>query len=168
MADGAARPGDLYRRQELIERFEPPFVGWQSDNRGFSSQEYGFRERFTPGSTARRFNHGNVNVAGVHGLHASMSMLQDIGWDQVFARNRMLSDRVVAGLNALGVRFLSPLDAGRRSNILNAIPNDLERTLAAEARIAVSTRAGGVRISPSVYNTEEEIDRLVAVFARTA
>ena len=82
----------------------------------------------------------------------------------------MLSDRVVAGLNALGVRFLSPLDAGRRSNILNAIPNDLERTLAAlkEARIAVSTRAGGVRISPSVYNTEEEIDRLVAVFAHTA
>jgi cysteine desulfurase / selenocysteine lyase len=162
--------GIFYCRQELVERFEPPFVGWQSDDRGFSSQEYGFRDHFTPGSTARRFNHGNINVAGVHGLHASMSMLEDIGWDQVFARNRMLSDRVVAGLNALGVRFLSPLDAGRRSNILNAIPNDLERTLAAlhAARIAVSTRASGVRISPSVYNTEEEIDQLVAVFAHTA
>jgi cysteine desulfurase / selenocysteine lyase len=162
--------GIFYCRQELIERFEPPFVGWQSDDRGFSSQEYGFRDHFTPGSTARRFNHGNINVAAVHGLHASMSMLEDIGWERVFARNRMLSDRVVAGLSALGVRFLSPLDAGRRSNIVNAIPNDLQRTLAAlkAARIAVSTRAGGVRISPAVYNTEEEIDWLVAVFARTA
>jgi selenocysteine lyase/cysteine desulfurase len=37
-----------------------------------------------------------------------------------------------------------------------------------QARIAVSTRAGGVRISPAVYNSEEEIDRLVDVFARTA
>jgi selenocysteine lyase/cysteine desulfurase len=88
----------------------------------------------------------------------------------VFARNRALADRVVAGLSAHGLRFLSPLDAGRRSNIVNAVPNDLERTLAAlkQARIAVSTRAGGVRISPAVYNTEEEVDRLVEVFARTA
>ncbi len=162
--------GIFYCRQALIERFQPPFVGWQSDDRGLSSQEYGFRDHFIPGPTARRFNHGNINVAAVHGLHASMSLLQQIGSQQIFARNRALADRVVNGLSKLGVRFLSPLDAGRRSNIVNAVPNDLQRTLAAlkAARIAVSTRAGGVRISPSVYNTEEEIDRLVDVFARTA
>ena len=75
-----------------------------------------------------------------------MLMLEEIGWEQVFARNRMLSDRVVTGLSALGLRFLSPLDAGRRSNIINVIPNDLDGTLAAlkQARIAVSTRAGEV------------------------
>ena len=79
----------------------------------------------------------------MHGLHASMSMLEGIGWEQVFARNRALADRAVAGLSAHGLRFLSPLDVGRRSNIVNAVPNDLERTLAAlkQARIAVSTPA---------------------------
>ena len=162
--------GIFYCRNELLERFQPPFAGWQSDDRSFSSQSYGFRDHFVAGATARRFNHGNINVAGVHGLHAALSMLEEIGWEFIHARNRALADRVVDGLGRLGMRFLSPLDDARRSNIVSAVPADLARTMAAlkAARIAVSTRGGGVRISPCFYNTEEEVDRLLEVFARLA
>lgn len=160
--------GVFYCRRELLERFDPPYSGWQSDDRGLSSQEYGFREEFIPGHTARRFNHGNINMAAAHGLAASLSLLQEFGWENVFTRNRMLADRLVEGLSRTDATFLSPLDPEMRSNIVNVRPRDLPETLTklAQANIATSTRAGGIRVSPSVYNTEDEIDAVVDVFRR--
>jgi len=157
--------GVFYCRKELLERFQPPYVGWQSDDRGLSSQEYGFRETFTAGRTARRFNHGNINIAAVYGLAASLTLLEELGWNAVFARNRMLADRIVEGLTRAGMTFLSPLDAAMRSNIVNVLPRDLSIAMnrLAAANIAVSSRGGGVRISPAFFNTESEIDRLVEV-----
>ncbi|HUK09261.1 MAG TPA: aminotransferase class V-fold PLP-dependent enzyme [Stellaceae bacterium] len=157
--------GIFYCRKELLERFDPPYAGWQSDDRGLASQEYGFRDVFQPGHTARRFNHGNINIAAVHGLAASLTLLEELGWNAVFARNRMLADRVVERLKSAGMRFLSPLDNAMRSQIINVLPRDLTKTMSAlaAANIAVSSRAGGVRISPAFYNTEDEVDRLIEV-----
>jgi selenocysteine lyase/cysteine desulfurase len=157
--------GIFYCRKELLERFDPPYAGWQSDDRGLASQEYGFRDVFQPGHTARRFNHGNINMAAVHGLAASLRLLEELGWNAVFARNRMLADRVAERLKSAGMSFLSPLDSAMRSQIINVLPRDLTKTMSAlaAANIAVSSRAGGVRISPAFYNTEDEVDRLIEV-----
>lgn len=157
--------GVFYCRRELIGRFSPPYLGWQSDDRGLSSQDYEFRESFAAGPTAQRFNHGNVNLAAVHGLAAALEMLSEFGWDNVFARNRMLSNRLVSRLENGGAAFLSPLDPGMRSNIVNVVPRDLAGAMSnlAQANVAVSSRGGGVRISPSVFNTEAEIDTAVEI-----
>jgi len=160
--------GFLFCRKELIRQYAPPFVGWQSDDRPLSSQDYEFRDEFRPGDTARRFNHGNSNMAGVHGLHASLVYMTELGWDAIFARNRQLAALTIERLSGVGVKFLSPLAEQSRSSIVNFIPRDLNGMMQAlkASDIVVSSRAGGVRVSPAFYNTEVEIERLVDIIRR--
>jgi selenocysteine lyase/cysteine desulfurase len=160
--------GFFYCRENLIETFKPPFVGWQSDDRSFDSQNYEFRSEFRPGNTARRFNHGNSNISGLHGFYASLNYQESLGWHNIFKRNRLLADLLIEGLLKLDVNFLTPLADRARSNIVNFIPNDLGKAMQSlkDAGIVVSIRAGGIRVSPAFYNTEDEIEQLVDVVRR--
>jgi cysteine desulfurase/selenocysteine lyase len=161
---GPLGTGFFYCRRELIERFEPVYVSWHSD---VGRYDYRFREEYVLDPTAKRFMPANINMTGVLGLHAGTRYLLDLGMAEIERRNMMLSNRLVAGLHALGLKFLSPLRPEARSQIVNFVPADLERTLKAlaKARVEVSTRNGGVRVSPNFYNEEWEIDRLVEVVA---
>ncbi|GMR11526.1 MAG: aminotransferase class V-fold PLP-dependent enzyme [Anaerolineae bacterium] len=153
--------GFFFCRRELIEHFEPAYVGWQSDADRFN---YEFRDyRLAP--DAQRFMHGNNNLAGVHGMHAGISFINRIGLQNIERRNRRLTDYLIENLQPLGVTFLSPLEDKYRSAILNFIPRDPARVqeLATERKIIVCVREGGIRVSPNFYNTEEEIDRLIEV-----
>jgi selenocysteine lyase/cysteine desulfurase len=49
----------------------------------------------------------------------------------------------------------------------NGIPQGLVEGLAAES-IYVASRLGRIRISPHVYNDEEDVDRFVAAFRKLA
>lgn len=153
--------GFFYCRRELIEKFEPAYVGWQSDDQPFN---YSFRE-YKLAPTAQRFMHGNTNIAGVHGLHAGISYINRIGLENIERRNRHLTDHLIDRLSPLGVRFLSPLEEEYRSSLINVIPSDPEAVLrlAEERKILVCLREGGIRVSPNFYNTEQEIDQFVEV-----
>jgi len=153
--------GFFYCRRELIEQFEPVYVGWQSDADRFN---YEFRD-YRLAADAQRFMHGNNNLAGVHGLHAGISYINRIGLYNIERRNRYLTDYLIERLRPLGVAFLSPLEDKYRSAILNFIPRDPTRVqeLAAERKIIVCVRAGGIRVSPNFYNTEQELDSLIEV-----
>jgi len=154
--------GIFYCRRELVERFEPVYVGCYSDEQ---PSNYTFRDDYRLARSSRRFNYGNSNVAGIHGLHAALDYLEGLGLEQVFARNRQLADLLVRGLSRAGVRFLSPLDDRYRSHIVTFIPRDVDATLRAleEERISVSPRGGGIRVSPAFYNSGDEIEALIAV-----
>jgi selenocysteine lyase/cysteine desulfurase len=144
-------------------------VGWQSDERPSGSQAYGFAEDFTPGPSARRFNHGNSNLAGLHGMYAALQLLEKAGWSAVQERSKALADLIVVALLSRGFRFNSPLGPEHRTNIVNVAVGNLGATMSAlkEERIQVSSRLGGVRVSPAYYNTEAEVERLVEVIVRT-
>ena len=162
--------GFFYCRKELIARFDPPVVGWQSDDRPLDSQDYGFRDAFSPGPTARRFNHGNSNMAGIVGMGAALDYVAAIGRPAVEARNRALADRVIEGAKRLGFAVQSPQEPHRRSHIVNIVPPDLDAAVAAlkDANVQVSMRLKGLRVSPAFYNTEDEVDRLLDVLDRAA
>lgn len=157
--------GFFYCREALLGALSTSVVGWQSDARVSGSQQYGFAEEFTPGPSARRFNHGNSNLAGLHGMHASLQLLEETGWTTVQERPRALADLIVEALGKRGFRFNSPLAAEHRTNIVNVAVADVEATMAAlkQARIQVSSRLGGIRVSPAFYNTEAEAERFIEV-----
>jgi cysteine desulfurase/selenocysteine lyase len=161
--------GFFYCRKDLIGALSTSVVGWQSDARPSGSQAYGFAEDFTPGPSARRFNHGNSNLAGLHGMHASLKLLDQVGWRAVQERSRMLADIIVDALAQRGFRFFSPLASEHRTNIVNIAVSDVQATMAAlkAAQIQVSSRLGGVRVSPAFYNTEAEVERFIDVIVRT-
>ena len=97
-----------------------------------------------------------------------MEMMAGWGNDPIVARLAMLTDRLAEGLGNSGVRVL---DRKLRAPHLlclhfpKGMPDDLPQKLAAE-NVHAAPRLGRLRISPHVYNDEQDVDRFVEVFKR--
>jgi selenocysteine lyase/cysteine desulfurase len=125
---------------------------------------------------AQRFNHlGTLDESRLAGLDAALRFQQAIGRDRIAARVRELRHRLRAGLAANPrVRIVSPEDdelcAGMVSFELDGVPSiELQRRL--EQKANVRTRVigeydyGWMRLSAHIYNTTDEIDRVVQMIA---
>lgn len=97
-----------------------------------------------------------------------MEMMAQWGNDAIVARLSMLTDRLADGLANSGVRVL---DRKLRAPHLiclhfpKGMADDLPQKLAAE-NVYAAPRLGRLRISPHVYNDEQDADRFVEVFKR--
>lgn len=153
--------GFFYCRKELIHKMEPVYLGWQSSDDRF---DYAFRE-YQLSPTAHRFMHGNTSLAGVFALRAGINYINNIGLDNIENRIRDLTDHLIEQLKKIGIGFLSPLKDKYRSAIVNFLPSNADAVSKAanDQGVIVCVRGGGVRVSPSFYNTEEEIDKLVEI-----
>ena len=94
------------------------------------------------------------------------------GWgnEPIVARLSMLTDRLADGLANTGVQVIDR--KLRAPHVLSlAFPKgmatDLPKRLAAE-NVHAAPRLGRLRISPHVYNDEQDVDRFVEVFKRVA
>jgi len=112
---------------------------------------------------------GTLNTLGILALGRSLEVLLDLGPRAVEARVLSLVDRLADGLTAAGLRVFSPRGAAERSGILSVIhPRQPAAALTArleERGIRVTDRGGRLRLAPHVYNSEEEVERVVAELA---
>ncbi|WP_407122495.1 aminotransferase class V-fold PLP-dependent enzyme [Bradyrhizobium sp. STM 3561] len=172
---GPRGTGFLYVRRALLQRLEPPMIDhfaapW------VSRDEYRLRD------DARRFETWENNYAARLGLGAAIDYALDIGMDAIEERCRLLAGRLRRGLAALpGITIR---DLGRSPGAIVSFTmaghgaDDIVASSAA-AGITIgasdpsSTRIDAelrslphlVRASPHYYNTEAEVDRLVAHLA---
>jgi len=116
---------------------------------------------------ARRFDMGERDhFVSLEMAAIGMEMMARWGSAAVVARLRMLTDRLAAGLAGCGVRIA---DARVRAphvlslSFPHGMPERLTERLAAE-NVHVAARLGRIRLSPHVYNDEEDADRFVAAF----
>ena len=99
-----------------------------------------------------------------------MEMMAGWGNDPIVARLGMLTDRLADGLANTGVRVL---DRKLRAPHLiclqfpKGMADDLPQKLAAE-NVYAAPRLGRLRISPHVYNDEQDVDRFIEVFRKVA
>jgi selenocysteine lyase/cysteine desulfurase len=121
-------------------------------------------------SGGRRFDMGERDhFISLEMASIGMEMLAQWGRSAVEARLRMLSGRLADALrDCNGVAV--PDAATRAPHILSlrlprGMPEQLIDRLAAE-NVHVAPRVGRVRISPHVYNDEEDVDRFVTAFCR--
>jgi selenocysteine lyase/cysteine desulfurase len=154
--------GLLYVSDRILERFRPTRSGWRSmrDQLGWTE----FRVDFNEG--AKRFESGTLSCYGITALGAALEILLEAGKEEVERRVLLLAERAAAGLAECGFRLISSREPGETSGIVTAVhphhaADDLVRRLA-EQGIGVAARAGRFRVSPHFYNTEEEIDRMLA------
>jgi selenocysteine lyase/cysteine desulfurase len=105
---------------------------------------------------------------------AAVGMEMMAAWGHAAIRERlaMLTHRLAEALGNIGdVRILDP--NLRAPNILSlgfggrGMPDKLTERLAAE-RVYVAPRLGRIRISPHVYNDEDDVERFTSVFRRLA
>jgi selenocysteine lyase/cysteine desulfurase len=97
-----------------------------------------------------------------------MEMMAEWGAAAILERLAALTGRIENGLRGVGVRMPEP--RLRAPHILSlgfesGLPGGLVEALAGEG-IFVAPRLGRLRVSPHVFNDEEDTDRLVAALAR--
>ena len=161
--------GIVYVAKRNFEICRPTLLGaWNIKSPDFIAQEeIQFEE------TARRYEPGVLNIAGMYGMKASLEMLLKTGLDKVQESILSNRDHLESCLIDAGFEFLSPLAPDpMRSGILttrhpkkdsSALFTALEKSgITASLR---TTRSGEkwLRFSPHFYNTHEEMDRVAKI-----
>jgi selenocysteine lyase/cysteine desulfurase len=147
------------RRQDGVPLEQTPF-----GRKAVSSERVPYFADLAYAPTARRFDMGERDhFIGLDMAATGMEMMAGWGQAAIAERCAMLTARLEEGLAAAGA--LLPPRALRAPHILcvgfrGAMPAGLIEALA-EQRAYAAPRLGRVRISPHVYNDEEDVDRFL-------
>lgn len=151
----------FYVAEEHRDRLDPIESGWTNFDR--KGKFIGCSIEFLPDS--RRFEAGSLNTNGVYGLRAAIDLLLETGISNVHTEVLRLATRLADGLESMfPVATPRPIASG----IVAAKPRNnaelLRLHLALEQeKIVCAPREGLLRFSPHAWNSDEEVDRVLAV-----
>ena len=140
--------------------------------RGVSAEQTTYLADTSFVAGARRFHKGERDHLNYHEMASiGMEMMGEWGSRAVAERLAWLTGRLADGLRNLGVAAV-PDERVRAPHVLSlgfprGIPEGMLARLAAED-VYVAARLGRMRISPHVYNDEEDVDRFVTAFRTLA
>lgn len=167
--------GVLYGKQELLEKMEPV---------EFGGEMIDFVEKYdsTWKELPWKFEGGTPIIAGAVGLGAAIDFLTDIGMDNIHAYEEKLAAYALDRLGAIDdLTIYGPKERAAlvTFNLDDVHPHDVSTVLDTEG---IAIRAGHhcaqvlmkwldasatARASMYIYNTEEDIDRLVDGLLKT-
>ncbi|MGM0829710.1 MAG: cysteine desulfurase [Bacillota bacterium] len=170
--------GVLYGKKKHLNKMEPvEFGGEMIDFVGL--QESTWKE------LPWKFEGGTPIIAGAIGLGAAIDFLEEVGLHNIEEHEHKLAAYALEKMNEVeGMKIFGPSDPGKRAgivtfNIDDVHPHDVATVLDAEG---IAVRAGHhcaqplmkwlnvsatARASFYLYNTEEDIDKLVAGLLKT-
>jgi len=165
--------GVLYGKKELLEQMEPiEFGGEMIDFVGLYDSTWK--------ELPWKFEGGTPIIAGAVGLAAAIDFLEEIGLDEIEKHEHELAAYAMERMSTIdGLTMFGPKDPGERAGIVtfnldDVHPHDVATVLDMNG---IAVRAGHhcaqplmkwlqvtatARASFYVYNSEEDIDRLVA------
>jgi selenocysteine lyase/cysteine desulfurase len=154
--------GVCWLRAELAEALRPTKLYWLS---ALTAEDLAAPslnlESITPRPTGRLDVFGTANFFNYVPFTAAVELLLELGIDQVSTYVDGLVLRLISGIDRKRFRLVSGEDV--RSPLVVVEPlaeasRVVFERLAAEG-VHVAHRRGGIRISPHLYNTPDEIDR---------
>lgn len=169
---GPSGVGVLYGKDELLKKL-PPFLT------GGSMIEIVKMEETTFAEPPTRFEAGTQMTSQVVGLGAAVKFLEEVGMNNIHAHEKKLTERALRQLKEIpGLRIIGPETTENRGGAISFTvegvhPHDLGQILDDHG---VSIRVGHhcawplhracgaqstARASFYLYNTEEEVDKLV-------
>ncbi|MEX2355462.1 MAG: aminotransferase class V-fold PLP-dependent enzyme [Thermaerobacterales bacterium] len=170
--------GVLYCRRSWIERLTPKYLsrngvfveGSEDEILGSPEHVMGNAD-FTLHNSARRFELGNFNFLGVHGLQAGLEQIADIGVPAIEKHVLRLSERLSLGIQDRGYRLVSPASGSQLSGVvvfqrsrhgdadgLHSLAQHLERS-----KVRFALRRGCIRLSLHFYNNDNDIDQFLEI-----
>lgn len=149
----------FYCRKAHLETLQLKQYGWHMVE---ALGDYN-RQQWQAAKSARRFECGSPNMLAIHALHASLSLLLEVGLKEV---ELMLAERVNHLIKKIKqhpqLELLSPETHHQRAGIVTfkhktIVPEALYQTLM-DNSVICAARGGGVRFSPHFYTPLEKID----------
>jgi kynureninase len=157
---GGPGAGFLWARPERVAACEPRDVGWYSHARPFEFDIHHFE--YHP--QAQRFWGGTPSVLPYAVASVSLETINAVGVEAIRAHNLSLGDRLIAAAGPGALR--SPLEPARRSGTVVVDAGEQMDVLCAAldgAGVYYDRRSRGLRLSPHIYNTPEEVDRVATL-----
>ncbi len=148
--------GFFYVAPQLRERLQPNVVGWRShrDWRNVDNLHHGVPELL---SSAEKYEGGSVSFALLYAMEASLDLILEIGPDAIERRVLDLAAKAREMLLPLGATVAdcgSPIVAARfDGRDVSALARALK-----EQRVLVAARRGHLRVSPHLYNNEQDLE----------
>lgn len=146
----------LYVREQVRPKLKLLQYGWHmvANAGNYDTKEW------EPAASAKRFECGSPNMLGIHALSASLSLLLELGMEEV---HRLVDERVeylIEGINRRSqLQLLSPTTPERRSGIVTFSVRDGDNSALfqslKEQRVVCALRGGGIRFSPHFYTPEK-------------
>lgn len=161
--------GVFYCRSDLRPQLKLSEFGWHMlEHMG----DYN-RTTWEPAASARRFECGSPNVLGTMALEASLSLLEEVGMDEV---GKAIAERMLwleEGLNTIpGARLHTPKNPERRAGILSFSLDGVSNTHVFERlkqeQVVCVQRGPGVRLSPHFYTESRVIEETLAIVRQLA
>lgn len=129
------------------------------------------RSDWQPAGSARRFECGSANMLGIHALSASLSLIIELGVNQIesriLARARHLFDHIQRHAD---FELMTPITAGRYAGIVTfrhrKIPAAALFNYLQANNVVCAMRGGGIRFSPHCYTRLETLDEALRLITR--
>jgi cysteine desulfurase/selenocysteine lyase len=149
----------FYIRRSLLDRIPLDRFGALHVERELGDHRYAIHR------SAKRFDYATPAFGPIYQLGAALEFLATVGVASIERHTVGLADRLNRGLRERGARVLTP--RGNRSSIVSFVVDparEAARQFSA-AGIDVTVRDAGrmVRVSPALYNTDADIDRVLEV-----
>ncbi len=158
----------LWVRGEIIETLRPGPFYWMALDGADRFQSLIFDDP-KPAPGARRWDSAETaSFFNLSAFEASLELVHRAGPETVAAHNRELIAMLYDRLPRDRCLPASPSDPARRGPYACFSARTPEKTAALQERlrkenIFVSLREGNLRVAPYLYNTERDMDRLIAV-----
>ena len=161
---GSAGLGFMWTRPGLSQQLLPTQTGWFADQNIFEMDI----SDYSPSPTARRFQSGTPPVPSIYAGIAGLELMEEIGVAETRVHVTALNERLIAGVDDLGGVVVTPRDPEQRGALVCIRSTDAPQLVAAlgEDGIVTSERDGNLRVSAHAYNTDEDIDAVLAGLAR--
>jgi cysteine desulfurase/selenocysteine lyase len=160
----AISAGFLYINEEHLDAYNPLYVSGSTASRnqiedssdGYAQYELDWKEGIGKYETYNRMETAYVAVEN------SMRVLLDHGMKNVENQVKKVDTVLVDGLLEEGYELQTPADEAQRIYLNLVVPDPGETVKELQKHdVHVSSRVGGVRISPHFYNTKEEAEKLL-------
>ena len=157
----------FFTSPDFRKRFPAPWIGWLSVDAGKDVIHTAKNSPFLIHDSVRRYEFGTQNFQVILAFQAALDYLKAIGFENIRGRIINLAGYLIQGLKKLEVEIVSPIDRPEeRSPIVSFSLGDRNKDCVkklSEESIMVSPRAGNIRVAVNIFNSFEDIDKLLSV-----
>jgi len=179
-----AMTGVLYVKRSLHDQYEPAYRNYGNVEEAFKSGapwEKPGHDNISSYShplyrDARKYYQGLVSEEFTWGFHACLSYFNQLGAANIEKKNTKLSQHLIDGLKEHPVKINTPDEPKKRGALVTYNTGSYEKNqklyeAIRKQGIVVAHRyaagVGGIRVSCHFFNTEQEIDALLATQTKT-